>query len=182
MTERSAASKPEDFGFTTTSPYARQRRSTELTLLVMAALITGSAYTITALGTNAEIPPGIVVFVGILLGLLMCAHIVVRLVARGADGTLLPLAALLNGIGFVMITRLDDRLAGLQATWSVVAIGAFIATLLIVPARHRPGPLQLAALRARRGALHAPLRARPRVEHQRRADLGQRRTDQLPAR
>ena len=31
-----------------------------------------------------------------------------------------------------MITRLDDELAGLQATWSLVAIGAFVATLLIV--------------------------------------------------
>ena len=49
------------------SPLARSRRTTELTLLVMAALITGAAYTITALGTNAEIPPGIVVFVAILL-------------------------------------------------------------------------------------------------------------------
>jgi len=114
------------------SPLARSRRTTELTLVIMAALITGAAYTITALGTNAEIPPGIIVFVAILLGLLLCAHIVVRLVARGADGTLLPLAALLHGIGFVMITRLDDELAGLQATWSLVAIGAFIATLLIV--------------------------------------------------
>ncbi len=41
------------------SPFAQRRRNTELTLLVMATLITGSAYTITALGTNAEIPPGI---------------------------------------------------------------------------------------------------------------------------
>ncbi|MGB0114259.1 MAG: FtsW/RodA/SpoVE family cell cycle protein [Ilumatobacteraceae bacterium] len=114
------------------SPLAKSRRTTELTLLVMAALITGAAYAITALGTNAEIPPGIVFFVAILLGLLLCAHIVVRLVARGADGTLLPLAALLHGIGFVMITRLDDELAGLQATWSVVGIGAFILTLLVV--------------------------------------------------
>jgi cell division protein FtsW (lipid II flippase) len=114
------------------SPLARSRRSTELTLLFMAAVITGAAYTITALGTNAEIPPGIVVFVAMLLGLLLCAHVVVRLVARGADGTLLPLAALLHGIGFVMIARLDDQLAGLQATWSLVAIGAFIGTLLVV--------------------------------------------------
>lgn len=114
------------------SPMARSRRTTELTLVVMAALITGAAYTVTALGTNAEIPPGIVVFVAILLGLLLFAHIVVRLVARGADGTLLPLAALLHGIGFVMITRLDDDLSALQATWSLVAIGAFVATLLIV--------------------------------------------------
>ena len=52
---------PEDHAFTITSPLARSVARTEFTLLVMAALITGSAYTITALGTNAEIPPGIVV-------------------------------------------------------------------------------------------------------------------------
>jgi cell division protein FtsW (lipid II flippase) len=114
------------------SPLARSRRTTEFTLLIMVALLTGAAYTVTALGANAEIPPGIIVFVAFLLGLLMCAHIVVRLVARGADGTLLPLAALLHGIGFVMIARLDDELAGLQATWSLVAIVAFVATLLVV--------------------------------------------------
>lgn len=114
------------------SPLARRRRSTELSLLVMATLITGAAYTITALGTNAEIPPGIVVFVAILFALLLLAHVVVRLVARGADGTLLPLAAVLHGIGFVMITRLDERLAGLQATWSIIAIAAFVGTLLVV--------------------------------------------------
>jgi len=114
------------------SPLARSRRNTELSLVVMAALITGSAYTIAALGTNAEIPPGIVVFVAFLLGLLLFAHLVVRYVARGADGTLLPLAALLHGIGFVMITRLDDELAGLQATWSLIGIAVFVGTLLVV--------------------------------------------------
>ena len=68
-----------------------------------------------------------------------------RCFARGADGTLLPLAALLHGIGYVMITRLDDRLAGLQTTWSIVAIGAFVATLLRRPAGHRPRPLPVDA-------------------------------------
>lgn len=114
------------------SPIARRRRNTELTLVIMAALFTGVAYAVASLGTNAEIPPGIGVFVAILLGLLICAHLVVRLVARGADGTLLPLAALLHGIGFVMITRLDDRLAGYQATWSLIAIAVFVATLVLV--------------------------------------------------
>ena len=110
----------------------RRRRNAELTLIVMVGLITGAAYTLAALGTNAEIPPGIVVFVAFLLALLLCAHLVVRTVARGADATLLPLAALLHGIGFVMITRLDDRLAGLQSVWSMVAIGIFVATLVLV--------------------------------------------------
>lgn len=110
----------------------RRRRNEELTLIIMAGLITGAAYTLAALGTNAEIPPGIVVFVAFLLGLLLCAHMVVRLVARGADSTLLPLVALLHGIGFVMITRLDDKLAGLQSIWSLIAIAVFVATLLVV--------------------------------------------------
>ena len=60
------------------------------------------------------------------------AHIAVRTLARGADGTLLPLAVLLHGLGYVMITRLDDELAGLQSLWSLVAIAAFVATLLFV--------------------------------------------------
>ena len=71
-------------------------------------------------------------FLAIILGLVGAAHIAVRLLARGADGTLLPLVALLHGVGYVMITRLDQRLASLQTTWSLIAIGAFIATLLFV--------------------------------------------------
>jgi len=119
-------------------PIARRRRNAELTLIVMAALITGTAYTIASLGTNAEIPAGIGVFVAFLLGLLLCAHLVVRFVARGADATLLPLAAFLHGVGFVMITRLDDELASLQSLWSLLAIAVFVATLLIV---QRPSDL-----------------------------------------
>lgn len=114
------------------SPLARQRRNTELTLMIMVGVITAAAYTLAALGTNAEIPAGIVGFLGLLLGLLMCAHLVVRWVAPGADPTLLPLAAYLHGIGFVMITRLDDELAGLQSIWSVLAIVIFVATLVVI--------------------------------------------------
>ena len=114
------------------APLAYRRRNAELSLVVMAAGITIGAYVVASLGTNAEIPAGIVGFVGFLLGLLLVAHLVVRKVARGADSTLLPLAAMLHGVGFVMITRLDERLAGLQSAWSFVAIGVFTATLLIV--------------------------------------------------
>jgi cell division protein FtsW (lipid II flippase) len=52
--------------------------------------------------------------------------------ARGADATLLPLAVLLHGIGYVMISRLDDDFASQQALWSLVAIGAFVLTLLVI--------------------------------------------------
>ncbi|MDW3215165.1 MAG: FtsW/RodA/SpoVE family cell cycle protein [Ilumatobacteraceae bacterium] len=110
----------------------RRRRSTELMLVVMAGLITAVAYTLASLGANAQIPARIGPFLGLLLLLVGVAHVAVRLLARGADGTLLPVAVLLHGIGYVMITRLDDELAALQTLWSFVAILAFVATLFLV--------------------------------------------------
>lgn len=108
------------------------RRQTELTLIVMAAAIIGVAYTLASLGANSVIPARMGPFLGLVLLLVAVAHIAVRKLARGADGTLLPLAFLLHGVGFVMITRLDEELSGFQALWSLIAIGAFCATLLFV--------------------------------------------------
>ena len=116
-----------------TSPLASSRRNTELGLILMAGLITGSAYTLSALGRDSNIPANLVGFVLFVMGLLVTAHIATRYLARGADGVLLPLAALLNGIGYVMIARLDAKnLAGLQATWTMVGIAAYIGTLVVV--------------------------------------------------
>jgi cell division protein FtsW (lipid II flippase) len=110
----------------------RRRRSTELTLIVMAAAITSVAYTLASLGANATIPARIGPFLVLVLGLIVVAHIAVRVLARGADATLLPVAVLLHGIGYVMISRLDDDFASQQALWSLVAIGAFVLTLLVI--------------------------------------------------
>ncbi len=111
------------------SPIASARRRTELGLIVMAASITGAAYTLASLGKNAEIPPILVPFLIALLGLLVVAHVANRMFAKGADGTILPLAALLHGVGYVMIARLSERRAGLQTTWTFIAIVAFVLTL-----------------------------------------------------
>ena len=85
------------------------RRRTELGLIILGAVITTSAYTLAALGRTASIPTNIVPFLGIILGLFVAAHIATRKLAPGADGLLLPLAALLNGLGYVMIARLESR-------------------------------------------------------------------------
>jgi peptidoglycan glycosyltransferase len=108
------------------------RRGTELGLVVMAGVITAAAYVLASLGKNATIPPTIVPFFLIILGLLVLAHMATRFLARGADATLLPLAAMLHGIGYVMITRLNDHLAGLQTLWSFIGIAAYILTLIVV--------------------------------------------------
>jgi cell division protein FtsW (lipid II flippase) len=109
-----------------------RRRTTELTLIFMAAAITAVAYTLASLGANAVIPARLGPFLGLVLMLIGVAHIAVRIFARGADGTLLPLVVLLHGIGYVMISRLDDKFAAQQSMWSLVSIAAFVFTLFVV--------------------------------------------------
>lgn len=111
---------------------AHSRRSTELLLVAMAGLITAAAYVLAALGNNSEIPARIGLFLALVLGLVGVAHVSLRLLAPGADPILLPLTVILHGLGYVMIARISERLAGLQTTWSIVAVAAFALTLLVV--------------------------------------------------
>jgi cell division protein FtsW (lipid II flippase) len=115
-----------------TTRLVKRRRSAELSMIVMAGAIIGVAYTLASLGANAQIPAKIGPFLALVLALVVAAHVAVRLLARGADPTLLPLAVLLHGIGFVMISRLDEQFAAQQALWSLVSVAAFVATLLVV--------------------------------------------------
>ncbi|MBL8777423.1 MAG: FtsW/RodA/SpoVE family cell cycle protein [Acidimicrobiales bacterium] len=108
------------------------RRTTELGLIVLAVIVVGAAYTLASLGTEASIPANVVPFLLVIFGLLIGAHIAVRKLAPLADGILLPLAALLNGLGYVWIARLDKDLAALQATWTALGILGFVLTLLFV--------------------------------------------------
>ena len=116
-----------------------RRRSAELGLIVLASAITGGAYVLASLGWSASVPANIGPFLGVVIGLLLFAHLANRWLAPRADPVLLPLAALLNGLGYVMIARLagdlgDDAadLPGLQANWVAVSIAAYVAVLLFV--------------------------------------------------
>ena len=108
-------------------------RNLELSLLVLGTIITVVAYFSLNAGETTEISAGIAGFFGIILVLLLGAHVVIRYAAPNADGLLLPLAALLNGLGYVVIARLDEGLADSQSAWTFIGIGAFSATLLLVP-------------------------------------------------
>ncbi len=115
-----------------------RRRTEELYLGLLAIVITGAGYVLLALSEAPAIPPGLWGFLAAILGLFVIAHVAVRRLAPRADATLLPLAAVLLGIGFVTISRLDlavpaaDRVAPTQAVWTAVGVASFIATLLIV--------------------------------------------------
>ena len=115
------------------------RRRMELGLIVLAVVITASAYGLAGLGTTASLPADIVGFLVLVLALLIAAHLAVRKFAPNADGLLLPMAGLLNGIGYVFVVRLDPDLAAPQTTWMALGIVAFMATLLVV---QRPRDLE----------------------------------------
>lgn len=136
---------------------APARRRAELGLVLLAGVITVSAYTLASLGKNASIPARVGTFLAVVLALLLVAHLAVRRTAGGADSLILPLAAMLHGLGFVMIARLSDRLAGLQATWSLVAVAAMVATLLLVDRVRDLARFQFTALALGVGLLLLPM-------------------------
>ena len=111
---------------------ARSRRRTELGLVALSGVITASAYVLASLGEHSTMPARMVPFMLFVLGLLASGHVMVRITAQGADPLFLPMAAFMHGLGFVMIARLDDRWAGLQATWSLVGLLAFAVTLIAI--------------------------------------------------
>lgn len=118
----------------------RARANTELGLLVLAVVIVCLAYTLVGLAQEPALPQGLVPYGAALVTMAAAAHLVSRLRAKGADPLLLPLAFLLNGLGLVMVRRIDfaldarvetfSPLAPLQTLWTLVAVAAFCATLL----------------------------------------------------
>lgn len=110
----------------------RHRRNGELVLIILGGLVTTGAYILASLGRLSSIPANVVPFLIVILGLFFGAHVATRFLAPEADGLLLPLAGLLNGVGYVFIARLNDELAAQQAVWTFLGVGLYVATLLVV--------------------------------------------------
>jgi peptidoglycan glycosyltransferase len=112
--------------------FARRRRRVELSLGILVVIVTVGGYILVALADGPKLPPDLYVLLASIFGLYLVAHVAVRKLAPYGDGTLLPIAALLNGIGFVTIGRLDREQARVQSLWVAIAIGVFVLTLFVV--------------------------------------------------
>ncbi|MFD8638806.1 FtsW/RodA/SpoVE family cell cycle protein [Streptomyces zaomyceticus] len=114
-----------------------KRRGVELSLLVCAVLISVYGYAEVGLARSGAVPPDAVRY-GAGLGLLaLVAHLAVRFRAPYADPLLLPIAVLLNGLGLVLIYRLDletpnDQAAATQLVWSTLGVALFIVVVLLL--------------------------------------------------
>jgi cell division protein FtsW (lipid II flippase) len=109
------------------------RRRSELGMIVLVLVLTGGLYSLASLGTAGSLPADIIPFLVLVAALMLVAHLALRRLAPQADPVLLPLAALLNGFGYVFIAGLNSAEASAQATWTAVAVVAFVATLVLFP-------------------------------------------------
>ncbi|MFF7490264.1 FtsW/RodA/SpoVE family cell cycle protein [Streptomyces luteogriseus] len=114
-----------------------RRRGIELALIVLAVLLSVYGYCAVGLARHGALPPGAAGY-GAGLGVLaLLAHLAVRLRAPYADPLLLPIGVLLNGLGLVLIYRLDletpgDRAAPAQLVWSTLGVALFILVVLLL--------------------------------------------------
>ncbi|MBB4983039.1 MULTISPECIES: FtsW/RodA/SpoVE family cell cycle protein [Streptomyces] len=114
-----------------------KRRGVELSLLIGAVLISVLGYAEVGLARSGAVPPDAARY-GAGLGLLaLVAHLAVRFRAPYADPLLLPIAVLLNGLGLVLIYRLDletpkDQAATTQLVWSTLGVALFIVAVLLL--------------------------------------------------
>ncbi|MRX43804.1 FtsW/RodA/SpoVE family cell cycle protein [Agromyces kandeliae] len=115
-------------------------RNLELGLLIVACVINAGAIVLVQLGALGRIDTQLVLLGAGLSALVFGLHIAMRFVARDADPFLLPVATVLNGLGIAMIYRIDiaygdagwDSAAVRQIVWSVIAIVAALATILLI--------------------------------------------------
>ncbi|UQA93130.1 FtsW/RodA/SpoVE family cell cycle protein [Streptomyces halobius] len=118
-------------------PLCTQRRGIELALLVAAVLISVCGYLAVGLAKTHAVPSGAAAYGAGLGGLALLAHLAIRFRAPYADPLLLPIAVLLNGLGLVVIFRLDletpgDAAAPTQLIWSTVGVALFTAVVLLL--------------------------------------------------
>jgi cell division protein FtsW (lipid II flippase) len=114
---------------------------------VFGLVLTVVAYANVGLAHSSHLPAGMVSYGAGLAVLFGIAHVTVRRFAPYADPILLPVAVALNGLGLVLIRRLDlaadDRAkaagralprgaAPLQLVWTVIGVALFVAVLMLV--------------------------------------------------
>ncbi|MCI1257589.1 MULTISPECIES: FtsW/RodA/SpoVE family cell cycle protein [Corynebacterium] len=125
-------------------------RPLEFGLLIFSALILGTAVVALQLsqsdaatraggdatGLTSEVFP----VIGGYIAVFGVAHVVMCLKAPDADQLMLPIAALLNALGLVMIYRIDlaaeTSRANSQIMWTVVGVAIFCAVIVFMRSHH----------------------------------------------
>jgi cell division protein FtsW (lipid II flippase) len=134
---------PPPLAVSANEPEIPKRRNVEALLLLLALAIGLFAYANVDQAMTGKYPSNLA-SLGVEFGIaLLAAHLAVRRFAPYADPVILPVAAMINGLGLVLIHRLDpynvaNKLAPkggaapAQAVYTVIGLGVFIAVLIII--------------------------------------------------
>src|SRR5512132_4505395 len=110
----------------------RKRRGVELILIIFALALTLGAYVVVDLNVTGEVSSSFPYVAAVSILLAALAHIAVRWRLPYADPVILPCVILLNGLGLVMIHRIDlindPPLHGArqQLIWTAIGVLMFI--------------------------------------------------------
>lgn len=112
---------------------AGSRRNTELSLLILALVLAAGALALVAAAEDVDaIDKTTPYMIGLAVGYIT-AHIATRKLAPQADPLLLPVIAVLNGLGLAAVYRLAPKdLGPAQVTWTLVGLACYVLTLLVV--------------------------------------------------
>lgn len=121
----------------------RRKRGTELVLMLVATVIVAAAVTMVQYTTRNALSWDILKYTLAFLTACLGINVAMRFFAPQADAYLMPLVTLLNGIGLVLINRLDlvtksadtspASLEGnRQILWTFIAVAIFVVTLWII--------------------------------------------------
>jgi cell division protein FtsW (lipid II flippase) len=123
------------------------RRTTELVLLVFAVVVVVGAEASVEAARDGHFSSRLATYAAVPIGVGIVTHLVIRRVARYADPLLLPIVVLLNGLGLVMIHRLDlgqktqaEQLgttydgaqAPTQVVWTALGVALFIILIVVI--------------------------------------------------
>ena len=103
----------------------RSRRRTELIMLVFACALVAFAFANVGYSLKGTLPAPIAEYMAEFVVIVVLGHLAMRRFAPWADPLLLPLAAILNGLGIVM-------------TYRLAAQGRFLSVKMSPWARTRP--------------------------------------------
>jgi cell division protein FtsW (lipid II flippase) len=104
--------------------------------MAAAAVIILALYVLMIVGNTNKTPADVGPLLAAMFALGAVGHIANRYLAPDAHPVILPIAFLLNGIGYVMILRIDlgtgSNYAPIQALWTAIGVGAYVLTLFFV--------------------------------------------------
>lgn len=111
---------------------ANSRRRSELGLLFVGAFVVLFAYVLASFAEVGGFSKYSLEFIAALIVIIALVQAVNRRLVPDADPVIMPIVLVLNGVGYVMIDRLEPSEAAKQFVWTVIGLALYVAVLFFI--------------------------------------------------